>query len=64
MKANVGKIDKVIRVIIAIFLFSSFFFLEGNLRFISLVGLIPLLTGMVSFCPLYRLLGVNSCRAK
>ncbi len=64
MKANVGKTDKVIRIVLSLLLFSSFFILKGDLRYIALVGLVPLLTGMVSFCPLYKVLGINSCRIK
>jgi len=64
MKANVGKIDKGIRVVLALLLFGSFFILEGNLRFIAVLGFVPLLTGLVSFCPLYKILGINSCRIK
>lgn len=64
MKTNVGKIDKILRVIIAVLLFSTFFVLEGNLRFIAIIGLVPLLTSMVSFCPLYRIIGVSTCSRK
>ena len=64
MKANVGKLDKGIRIILAIALFGSFFILKGDLRYIAILGLVPLLTGVISFCPLYKILGVNSCRLK
>ena len=40
------------------------FVLEGNLRFLALVGFIPLLTSLVSWCPLYALFGLSTCPAK
>lgn len=62
MKKNVGNIDKIIRLVLSLVLFSTFFFLEGNLRFVALVGLIPLLTGLISFCPLYGIFGMSTCK--
>ena len=61
MTRNVGTIDRFVRFGLAAVLFSLFGVLEGNLRFIGLIGFIPLLTGAVSFCPLYRMLGINTC---
>jgi hypothetical protein len=60
MKANVGSVDKIIRIILAVVLFSLYFFLEGNSRYIAVVGFIPLLTALVSWCPLYTLFGINT----
>lgn len=64
MKANVGSVDKVIRFILAIALFSLYFVLEGNMRYLALIGFVPLLTALVSWCPLYSLLGINTCPVK
>lgn len=64
MKKNVNSVDRIIRIVLSLVLFSSFFYLEGNLRFVALVGFIPLITGMISFCPLYRILGVSTCKIK
>ena len=60
MKANVGSVDKIIRIILAVVLFSLYFFLEGNSRYIAVVGFVPLLTALVSWCPLYTLFGINT----
>ena len=64
MKANVGSIDKTLRFLAAIVLFSMFFVLEGYARYIALFGLVPLSTALLSWCPLYTLLGVNTCPAR
>lgn len=64
MKANVGSVDKAVRLVVALVFFSLYFVLDGNLRFLSLIGLIPLLTTLVSWCPLYALSGLNTCAVK
>ena len=60
MKRNVGKVDKWIRIILGVAILSLLFLVEGNLRWLGLVGLIPLITGLINFCPLYALLGIST----
>jgi len=36
-------------------------FVEGNLKWLGLIGLIPLLTAAVKWCPLYTLFGIRTC---
>ncbi len=50
MKKNVGTVDRWIRIVLGIILLSLLFILPGNLRWWGLIGLIPLLTGMIGFC--------------
>ena len=64
MKANVGGADKVLRIVGGLVLLSLILILEGNARWWGLVGLIPLATGLFNFCPLYTLIGVNTCPVK
>lgn len=64
MKANVGGIDKVVRLVAAVALFSLFFVLEGNARLFGLAGIVPLATALMSWCPLYSLVGINTCPMK
>lgn len=64
MKTNIGKVDSVIRIIIGVCLFALLFILEGNIKFIGLIGVIPLLTAFIKFCPLYTLFGINTCSTK
>ncbi|MFQ5674790.1 MAG: DUF2892 domain-containing protein [bacterium] len=64
MQANVGSKDKVTRIIIALALFSLFFVLQGNMRFLSTIGFIPFVTAFISWCPLYSLLGISTCPVK
>lgn len=63
MNANVGSIDRLFRVVLGLVLFSSYFWLQGSLRWIAVIGVVPLLTAVFRFCPLYSLLGMNTCPA-
>ncbi|MFZ5641359.1 MAG: YgaP family membrane protein [Bacillota bacterium] len=40
------------------------FFLEGSVRNIYLIGLIPLATAVINWCPIYSLLGIKTCECK
>lgn len=57
---NIGKTDKVIRFLAALILFSLFFVLEGNLRYIAFLGIIPLFTAITESCFLYKIFGINT----
>ncbi|MCU0896692.1 MAG: DUF2892 domain-containing protein [Burkholderiales bacterium] len=61
MKANVGGIDKFIRIVAGLAILSLVFVLEGSARWWGLVGLVPLFTGLIGVCPAYSLLGLNTC---
>jgi hypothetical protein len=63
MKTNVGNIDRALRVIVGIALLSLLFILEGNARWFGLIGIVPLFTAVVRFCPLYAVLGMDTCPA-
>lgn len=64
MKTNVGGIDKVLRIVAGLALLSLIFILEGNARWWGLIGIVPLLTGTLGWCPAYTLIGLNTCPAK
>jgi hypothetical protein len=57
---NVGKPDRVIRIILGVGLLSLLFLLDGNAKYWGLVGLIPLITGLFGICPIYSLLRINT----
>jgi Inner membrane protein YgaP-like, transmembrane domain len=63
MKTNVGSIDRTLRVIIGIGLLGLLFVLEGSARWFGLIGIIPLGTASIGYCPLYSILGISSWRA-
>lgn len=59
MKANVGTVDRVIRIIAGVVLIALA--LTGKFSPWGWIGLVPLLTGIFRFCPLYPLFGYSSC---
>jgi hypothetical protein len=64
MKRNVGGVDKALRIIVGLGLLSLLFVLEGSARWLGLIGVVPLGTALVGFCPLYGVLGLNTCPAQ
>ena len=61
MKTNVGSADKVIRIIIGIALLAWAWMGETSIHWLGLLGVVPILTALVGFCPLYTLLGIRTC---
>ena len=64
MNANVGGMDRILRIVVGVVLLSLFFILEGNARYIGLLGIVLIATGIFRFCPAYTLLGMNTCPMK
>jgi hypothetical protein len=64
MKKNMGNIDKIIRILVAIVIAVLFFtnVISGTLGIILLIlAGVFVLTSLMSFCPLYALVGINTC---
>ncbi|MBU1041073.1 MAG: DUF2892 domain-containing protein [Proteobacteria bacterium] len=63
MKANVGGIDKILRIVVGLVLLFLVYFLKtpDSLWWWGLIGIIPLGTGLMGYCMLYTLLGINTC---
>lgn len=59
MTMNEGTLDRTIRIVVGIALLSLT--LVGPRTMLGLVGVVPLLTGLVGFCPLYAVFGVRTC---
>jgi len=56
MKANIGTIDKAIRIVAGLVLLSLVF--VGPKSLLGLIGIVPLLTGLLSWCPAYTIVGI------
>jgi len=59
---NVGTVDKVIRIILGLVLLALVF--VGPQTPWGWIGIIPLATGLIGFCPLYSVFGINTCPTK
>lgn len=57
---NVGTVDRVLRIVIGLILIALVF--VGPQTPYGWIGVVPLLTAFISFCPLYRLIGVKTCK--
>ena len=62
MKANVGGIDRIARIIVGLVLIALA--ATGTVGVWGWIGVVPLLTGLIRWCPLYPLLGISSCPLK
>lgn len=62
---NVGGIDRILRIVVGLALIAGFFMNpEASYRWLYLLGIIPLATGLMRTCQLYSLLGLNTCPMK
>lgn len=66
MKANVGGIDKVLRIVAGVVLLALTFVLksESGLWLWGLIGIVPLATGLMNWCPAYSLFGMSTCQVE
>jgi hypothetical protein len=67
MKKNMGKTDKLIRVTLGLIFIALYFAgtVTGTLGIVLVIlGAVFILTSAMSFCPLYTLVGVNTCAVK
>ena len=62
MKANVGSIDRVARLIVGVTLIALA--ATGTIGFWGYIGIVAIVTGLMNFCPAYTLLGINTCGLK
>lgn len=62
MKANEGAIDRVLRVIVGAGILSLAF--VGPQTPWGFIGVVPLATGMIGWCPLYAIFGLSTCPVK
>ncbi|MBC3884447.1 YgaP family membrane protein [Undibacterium griseum] len=61
MKVNVGSIDRIVRIIVGLALIG--WALAGGPLW-AWIGIVPLATSLFGFCPLYSILGLNTCGLK
>ena len=62
MTANVGTIDRILRIVVGLILIAMVF--VGPQTSWGWVGVVPLLTALIGFCPAYKLIGLSTCSIK
>ena len=61
-RTNVGRTDRIIRVVVGLALLLGFVLNPGGpWSWLYLIGLVPLVTGLVGSCPVYSVLGISTC---
>lgn len=65
-KTNEGTIDRALRIAAGAALLIWFFVDQGTgfWHYAKLIGIVPLLTGLVGSCPLYSIFGISTCKMK
>lgn len=62
MKTNEGTIDRALRIIVGLVLLGLAY--TGTVGAWGWIGVVPLATGLIGWCPAYTLLGINTCPMK
>jgi len=65
LKSNVGGLDRAVRVVAGLVLLAMFFiYPDSSWRYFTLIGIVPLATGLFGSCPLYSIFGLSTCPVK
>ncbi|MEJ2609877.1 MAG: DUF2892 domain-containing protein [Candidatus Thiodiazotropha sp.] len=60
MTQNVGGIERIIRIIAGLAILAWGFLLSNPINWLGIIGAVPLITGLISFCPLWTIFGINT----
>ena len=58
MKPNIGKADKIVRLIAGIAIIATGFFMGS---WWGAIGIVPIVTALINWCPVYEPLGISTC---
>ena len=62
MTKNIGKIDRILRIVVGLALLAGFFLnADAAYRWAYLIGIVPLATAFMRSCPLYTIFGFSTC---
>ncbi len=59
MTQNTGSIDRTLRIVVGAIL--MILAASGTIGAWGFIGIVPLVTGLIGFCPLYRMVGISTC---
>jgi hypothetical protein len=62
MKSNVGGVDRVLRIVLGLVLLGLA--ATGTVGWWGWLGIVPLATGLVGWCPPYAIFGISTCKMK
>jgi len=61
MKCNVGRTEQIVRIALGVIVIFAGFYLKS---WWGLIGLVPIITGWIRYCPVSDMLGVSTCDTK
>lgn len=61
---NLSRSERIVRILIGVAMIGMYLFVENGVRYIGLLGLIPMITGFIGNCPFYAVLGINANRGR
>lgn len=64
MEKNIGSLDKYIRVAVGLALLAFIFIWDSSARWFGLIGVVPIITAYINFCPLYAAIKFNTLDKK
>ncbi len=64
MEHNVGEGERIIRILAGVAIVGLILVLEGPAKWLGLIGIVPIATGIMAWCPPYALLGINTCKTR
>lgn len=64
LEKNIGPVDRSLRLLAGLVLLAFFALSPSPAHWLGLVGVVPIITAIVRFCPAYTLFGVNTCKTK
>ena len=64
MTRNMGTLDRAVRLILGVVILGLFGAVDPPLKYLTLLGLIPVGTALTGNCPMYSLFGFSTCRVK
>ena len=62
MKVNVGGIDRILRIVVGLVLIALA--VTNTVGWWGWLGVVPLATGLIGWCPPYAMLGINTCKTR
>lgn len=64
MPSNVGGIDRILRIVVGLALIAFALVSTSTYAWLGWIGVVPVLTAALGFCPAYTLIGLNTCPMK
>ncbi len=64
MNRNIGTTERWARTVAGLILLSLIYFIDSDWRWVGLIGIVPLTTAAIGWCPMYALFGISTCKIK